>query len=177
MPCIHPVPAKPTRDSSATSQPNLGRYANKQSTGNKGTKIKNHWATQRMNIRALANGLSVTIERFASPLNFDICFDSYCSMHSEDSLFGATHDAYSHKWQGSSQANPGYEAKDMEKALRWARVSAQEIDEFVLTAFVLPNCHIHWCKRLQLSRKPKSDSKTPNIGPQAENSPAMQSGT
>ena len=62
--------------------------------------------------------LGVITERFASPLNFNICFDSYCSMHSEDSLFGATHDAYSHKWQGSSQANPEYEAKDMEKALR-----------------------------------------------------------
>ena len=60
-------------------------------------------------------------------------------MYSEDSLCGATHDAYSHKWQGSSQANPEYEAKDMEKALRWAIFSAQEIDEPVLTAFVLPN--------------------------------------
>ena len=41
----------------------LGRYANKHSTGNKGTKIKNHWATPDEYMRALANGLIVTTER------------------------------------------------------------------------------------------------------------------
>ena len=131
----------------------LGRYANKQSTGNKGTKIKNHLVTPEAYMKALASGLGVTTERFASPLNFNICFDSCCSMHSEDSLFGATLDAYSHKWQGSSQANPEYEAKDMEKALGWAIFSAQEIDEPVLTAFVLPNwtgtAYLRWLSHPQ----------------------------
>ena len=97
----------------------LGRYANKQSTGNKGTKLKNHWATPDEYMNALANGLSVTTERCASPLNFNICFDSYCSMYSEDSMFGATHDAYSHKWQGSSQANPEYHSM---KPKRWRKL-------------------------------------------------------
>ena len=90
-------------------------------------------------MKAIVDGLSITTERFASPLNFNVASNSYCSMYSEDRLFGATHDAYSHNWQGSSQASPEYEAKDMEKALRWAIFSAQETDEPVLTAFVLPD--------------------------------------
>ena len=109
-------------------------------------------------MKAIVDGLSITTERFASPLNFNVASDSYCSTYSEDRLFGAIHDAYSHKWQGSSQANPEHEAKDMEKALRWAIFSAQETDEPVLTTFVLPGwnglerhfldgCHIHWCRR------------------------------
>ena len=60
-------------------------------------------------------------------------------MYSEHRLFGATYDAYSHRWQGSSQANPEYEAKEMERALRWAIFSAQETNEPILTTFVLPD--------------------------------------
>ncbi len=42
------------------------------------------------------------------------------------------------KWTGASQVNPGYEAVAMEKAMRWAILSAEEAAEPVLTAFVLP---------------------------------------
>ena len=106
---------------------------------NKTTRINNHWATPDEYMKAIVDGLSITTERFASPLDFNVAFDSYCSMYSENRLFGATHDAYSHRWQGSSQANPEYEAKEMEKALRWAMFSAQETDKPTLTTFVLPD--------------------------------------
>ena len=89
-------------------------------------------------MKPAADGLSTTTERFASLLNLNKTSDRYCSMYLEDKLFGATHDAYSHEWQGSSWANPEYEAKDMKKALRWAILSAQETDETVLTTCVLP---------------------------------------
>ncbi len=49
-----------------------------------------------------------------------------------------TFDAYSVKWTGASQVNPEYEAVAMEKAMRWAILSAEEVAEPVLTAFVLP---------------------------------------
>ena len=42
------------------------------------------------------------------------------------------------KWTGASQVNPVYEAVAMEKAMRWAILSAEEAAEPVLTAFVLP---------------------------------------
>ena len=116
----------------------LNRYSNKHTMESKTIRIKNHWTTPDEYMKAIVDGLSITTERFASPLNFNVASDSYC-MYSEDKLFGATHDAYSHKWQGLSQANPEYEAKDMEKALRWAIFSAQETDEPVLTTFVLPD--------------------------------------
>ena len=106
---------------------------------NKTTKIRNHWATPDEYMKAIAHGLSTTTERFASPLNFNKASANYCSMYSEDKLFGATHDGFSHIWQGLSQANPQYEAKDTEKGLRWAVFSARETDEPLLTTFVLPD--------------------------------------
>ena len=109
----------------------LNRYSNKHTMENKTTRTQNRWTTPDEYMKAIADGLSTTTERFAFPLNF-IKFkasNSYCSMYSKDKLFGATHDAYSHRWQGSSQANPEYEAKDVEKALRWAIFSVQQTME------------------------------------------------
>ena len=50
-------------------------------------------------MKAMADGLGTTTERLASPLNFNRASDSYCNMYTEDRLFGATPDAYSHKRQ------------------------------------------------------------------------------
>ena len=77
----------------------LNRYSNKHTIENKNTKTKTHWATPDEYIKAMADGLGTTTERLASPLNFNRASDSYCSMYTEDRLFGATPDAYSHKWQ------------------------------------------------------------------------------
>jgi len=62
----------------------------------------------------------------------------YFSMYAEGALFGANFDAYSMKWTGASQVNPEYEVVAMEKAMRWAILSAEEAAEPVLTTFVLP---------------------------------------
>ena len=133
----------------------LNRYSNKHTMENKTTRINNRWATPDEYMKAIVDGLSVTNERFASPLDFNVASDSYCSMYSEDRLCGATHDAYSHRWQGSSQANPEYEAKEMEKALRWAIFSAPETDEPVLTTFVLPDrartAYLRWMSQQDCS--------------------------
>ncbi|DBB13160.1 TPA: hypothetical protein ACH3X3_004914 [Trebouxia sp. C0006] len=59
-------------------------------------------------------------------------------MYAEDALFGANFDAYSVKWTGASQVNPAYKAVAMEKAMRWAFLSAEEATEPVLTNVVLP---------------------------------------
>ena len=135
----------------------LSRYSKKHTLKSKTTRMKNHWATPDEYMKAIVDGLSITTERFASPLNFNVASDCYCSMYSQDRLFGATHDAYSHKWQGSSQANPEYEAKDMEKALRWAIFSAQETNEPVLTTLVLPDwdgmAYLRWMSPLRWCRR------------------------
>ncbi len=47
-------------------------------------------------------------------------------------------DAYSVKWTGASQVNPEYEVVAMEKAMRWAILSAEEATEPALTTFALP---------------------------------------
>ena len=84
------------------------------------------------------DGLIVMTERLASPLDFNPNMTCYFSMYAEDALFGSNFDAYSVKWVGASQVNPEYEAVAMEKAMRWAVLSAEEATELVLTTFVLP---------------------------------------
>ncbi|DBB03223.1 TPA: hypothetical protein ACH3X1_013292 [Trebouxia sp. C0004] len=68
------------------------------------------------------------------PLNFNPDLKCYFNMYVADALFGANLDAYSVTWTGASQVNPEYEAVVMEKAMRWAILSAEEAAEPVLTA-------------------------------------------
>ena len=42
------------------------------------------------------------------------------------------------KWEGASEANPPHGAKAMEKAVRWAILSAEKSMSPTLTAFTLP---------------------------------------
>ena len=116
----------------------LNRYTNKASDGSKKSKLANQCTTPDRYMQAFKDGLSVTTERFASPLNFSPKMTCYFSMYAEDALSGANFDAYSVKWTGASQVNPEYEAVAMEKAMRWAILSAEEATEPVLTTFVLP---------------------------------------
>ena len=62
-------------------------------------------------MKALINGLSLTTERFASPLNFNPAMTAYFSLYKEDQLFGANHNAFSARWTGASQCNPEYESE------------------------------------------------------------------
>jgi exonuclease III/ribonuclease HI len=87
-------------------------------------KLENHWAVPAGVMGVLRKGLTLTKERFASPLNFDPKADHYWSVHERDQLFGAYWDAHRWRWTGSSEANAEYEHKDMDKAMRWAVHSA-----------------------------------------------------
>ncbi len=102
-------------------------------------KLANQCTTPDRYMQAFKDGLSMTTEEVASPLNFNPDMTCYFSMYAEDALFGANFYAYSVKWTGASQVNPEYEAVAMEKAMRWAiLISAQEVTELVLITFVLP---------------------------------------
>lgn len=116
----------------------LCRYRDGFQTQEQRTTLKNHWATPDIYMQALQRGLSIDIERFASPLNFTPGMRAYYSLYEEDQVFGANHNAFSCKWTGASQCNPEYEAVDMDKAVRWAIASAHQTEEASLTAFVLP---------------------------------------
>ena len=48
----------------------LFRYQDGYKEQGKRTMLKNHWATPDAYLRAMQAGLGITIERFASPLNF-----------------------------------------------------------------------------------------------------------
>ena len=59
-------------------------------------------------------------------------------MYEQDRVFGANVDAFSTKWEGASQASPEYTPECMEKAVRWAILSAEQSKTACLTVFVLP---------------------------------------
>ena len=115
----------------------LSRYTNKCTKGGKKSKPNNHCSITNGYMKALQNGLG-TIERFASPLNYNPTSDCYFSPYPADRLFGANVDAFSCKWQGASEVHPEHESAEMEKALRWAIYSAEDTSEPTLTALVLP---------------------------------------
>ena len=117
----------------------LARYKDTSPTeSSRRTKISNHWATPDNLMTGLIQSLSLTTERFASPLNFSTSMSSYYAVNQEDQAFGANFDAFSTPWLGASQANPEYEDADMDKAVRWAIMSAASTEEASLTAFILP---------------------------------------
>ena len=73
----------------------------------------------------LCKGLGIKKERFASPLNVGPHTREYWSVHPNDAIFGAHFNAYSCKWEGSSQAHPNPTAPKIEAAFRWAIASAK----------------------------------------------------
>jgi hypothetical protein len=83
--------------------------------------------------------MQTTQERFASPLDHSPHMPSYCSQFPADQLFGATLNAYSKAWTGSSVAHPAYTEKGMHKAIRWAIASAQATNQ---TGEQTPTCTI-----------------------------------
>lgn len=115
----------------------LSRYNDKGKHSTQ-SNMQQHWSTPDAYMKAMKEGLQLSTERFASPLNFSPHLTSYYSLQEEDQLFGANYDTYSTKWTGASQARPEYESAAMDKAVRWAIASCEDTAEPVLTVFVLP---------------------------------------
>lgn len=116
----------------------LIRYKNGHKKGSNETRMTQEWSTPDGFMQAMADGLTLTTERFASPLNFSPHLTSYDSMYEEDEVFGANNNAYSTRWKGASQATPEAGPAAADKAVRWAIASAEESQEPVLTALTLP---------------------------------------
>ena len=62
------------------------------------TNMRNHWATPPVLMGGLIKSLKLTVERFASPLNFCPEMQQYFSAKEDDQDFGAGVDAYSTLW-------------------------------------------------------------------------------
>ena len=74
----------------------------------------------------------------ASLLDFRPGMQPDYSLHDRDKIFGANTDAYSTKWQGMSQAYLPWTSNDMDKAMKWAILSAEQNTEATLTLLILP---------------------------------------
>ena len=95
-------------------------------------------STPDVYMQAFKDGLGIQCERFASPLDFNPEMQQYYSLHDRDKVFGANTDAYSTKWHGASQAYPPWTPDGMDKAMKWAILSAQQSSEATLTLLMLP---------------------------------------
>ena len=116
----------------------LSKYKDGRQTGEYHIKMQNYWTTPAHLMSAIRQGLHVTKERLACPLNFNTCMTRYFSPFPEAKAFGATCDAFSCKWMGAAHAHPEHTAKDMQMAVRWALASAEQAVEPSLTVFTLP---------------------------------------
>ena len=117
----------------------LSRYKNSlPSEHSPQTNMRNHWATPAVLMGGLNKTLKLTVERFASPLNFCPEMQQYISAKEDDQAFGAGVTAYSTPWLGASHANSVYEHAEMAKAVRWAIMSAATTQEALMTSFILP---------------------------------------
>ena len=67
------------------------------------------WATPPVLMGGLIKALRLTVEGFASPVNFCHEMQRNFSATEDDQAFGAGVDAYSSPWLGASQANAGPE--------------------------------------------------------------------
>lgn len=78
------------------------------------------WALSPSMWEALKTCMGITNEMFASPLDRSPHSEAYWSIHKEDELFGANHNAYSRPWTGACQAYVGDSPEDNDKAIRHA---------------------------------------------------------
>jgi hypothetical protein len=100
------------------------------------------WTIPREVMDVLAKHLGLQHDRLATPLTYDINMQHYWSNHERDQLLGASWQPYAHQWRGYSQCNPTLDHADMEKAVRWALLSAkQAAGHPTCTVFVLPGGH------------------------------------
>ncbi len=100
------------------------------------------WTIPREGMDVLAKHMGLQHDRLATPLTYDINMQHYWSNHERDQLLGASWQPYAHQWRGYSQCNPTLDHADMEKAVRWALLSAkQAAGHPTCTVFVLPGGH------------------------------------
>ncbi|KAL4439773.1 hypothetical protein ABPG75_002774, partial [Micractinium tetrahymenae] len=90
-------------------------------------------------VAAVHAAAGAEVELFACPLTVHSHMAAYCSSERRHQLFGATLDAYGHKWTGVNFARPPPVPDEIEKAVRWALASAREESGVpTLTVLLLP---------------------------------------
>ena len=123
----------------------------------------------------LIDAFGCNVERFANPLdvwratNKNLILtgrDAFYSAVKRDEIFGATHDAYSTRWTGSSIALPPHTQAEALKALKWAINSAKATEEPTLTCLVItaPEADNDLLTKLLAHRLVKVITKIPEKG-------------
>ena len=113
--------------------------------------LRNHWQIPPQLYQCFATYFPISTEWFASPLNVSGVFPHYCTPFAADSIFRANFDAFASQWTGFSVANPEYDSITIDRAVRWAILSAAHNMSPVATFFFLPDwsfktytTYLHW---------------------------------
>jgi hypothetical protein len=77
---------------------------------------------------ALHKHFSASCHRFASPLDVALSATAFSSIYVEDTIFGATLDAFSTPWIGSSVAHPPFVPETIARAIRYSIDSCNHSD-------------------------------------------------
>jgi hypothetical protein len=102
-------------------------------------KLANHLATPPTLQQTMERAFLSDKELFGRPLNCSMPGGiSYCSAFPEDEVFGAITESFLYRWTSSCIANPGYEPKDMLKAVLHALASSESLDAPFLVILILP---------------------------------------
>ena len=101
-------------------------------------KSSNQWAIPYTLAHAVHECFLTSHELFASPLNYSMTDSiTYVSAFTEDSAFGAIHDAFDFRWAGSCLCNPEYEPADMHKAVTHALACSESSETPLLVVLIL----------------------------------------
>ena len=87
---------------------------------------------------ALFEMFSCTTELFASPLDVTNHYSDYYSADAADCTFGAKHNAYSCKWNGSVFIHPPNSDESLRQAMKWSLLQTQHTSEPLFCTLVLP---------------------------------------
>ena len=99
-------PEAHSRHNNPTFEQAVLKLLNRHKDGHKLKETGNahEWSTPNEFMKAMAEGLSLTTDRFASPVNFSPYLEKYYSKYEQDQLFGANCDEYSKRRTGASLA-------------------------------------------------------------------------
>jgi hypothetical protein len=89
---------------------------------------------------------SITIERNATPFNYDLKLSCYCSKDGRDSVFGAKQDTAGYIWKNNSIAKPDFSCYGISEAIKTAIISAKKSRAH--TVLLLPIWEVPALKKL-----------------------------
>ena len=86
----------------------------------KSTNVRNSWTTPPEVFDLVRSTFCLEVERMASPFDFNLRLNRYCSRYTQDEKFGSLGDTIENTWERNSFVNPEYTEGDISRAIKTA---------------------------------------------------------